>query len=289
MKTLLLIACAALAGCATASPPASPPAVLAAPTPLPAAPPAVDVAKLGISLPLAVEASANPAPGAPNIVLHGKQLFVDAEPAGDVTEIEASQRLTRLQGLASVLEARRQAFQARHPSEAMPRVATLWCDRTTPLLLFKSLFQTAAFAGYPSFRLAVIASASGQLGYQAFEARVPPPPSQPMPRDPFAVHVDLRADGRAQLVWKVGSRVEDIVDVTRDSLAARLEDQWQERGGHRSPSDRNFDQLVLHAPSELTLQDAARLLDAAHFPKREQSVDGKASRVPAFAVTFAIN
>lgn len=58
-------------------------------------------------------------------------------------------------------------------------------------------------------------------------------------------------------MWKVGSTVEDTIDVTRNELAKRLAEQWQARGGHRGTSDRAFDQKI--------------------------------ARVAAFAVTFAIN
>jgi hypothetical protein len=287
MKRLILVLGGSLVACASHGTPSELPApnanATAPTTPTPKPPPPVDAVALGIGLPLAIEDDAELSPGAPNIVLRGTLLLVDSEPAGDVTEVVTSQRLARLDGLFSVLTARR--------GERHEGVATLWCDRATSLLVFKSVFQTAAFAGYPSFRLAVVGAESGRIGYQAFGARVPGPAraQNADPRDPFALHLDVFGEGRAQLVWKVGSRVEDTIDVTRSELAKQLAVQWQTRGGHRGQADRGFDQLVMHVPNALTLNDAVRLLDAAYFPRREYSADGNVLRVPAFDVTFAVN
>lgn len=254
---------------------------------------AVDARAFGLALPRAigVEAELAPTRDAPNIVLHGTQILLDSEPAGDVTEVIALQRLKRLDVLFFALKARREAWRKQHPGDLLPGVATLWCDRSTSLLVFKSLFQTAAFAAYPSFRLAMLHADTQQPAYQIFRARVPGPPhadGKP-PGDSFALHLDAMADGRAQLVWKVGNRVEDVIDASQETLAKDIAEQWQTRGGHRDASDREFDQLVVHVPNELKLLDAVRLLEASHFPQREYATDGKVWRVSAFDVIFSIN
>jgi hypothetical protein len=251
------------------------------------------VSRLGIELPRAIEVDvALESPDdSPNIVLHGTQILVDAEPAGDVSEIVAAPRLKRLDGLFSSLKARREARERQWPGDPGVGVATLWCDQRTSLFVFKSLFQTAAFAAYPRLRLAVLRADTQQLAYQSFDARVPHPPraGDPPPSTPFALHVEYSAEGRAQLIWKVGSRVEDTIDVTRETLARQIAEQWRTRGGHRGRNDLGFDQLVLHAASSLTLNDAVRLLDAARFPKRDYLDGGRVLRLPAFDVTFSIN
>lgn len=273
------------------APSAAPATASSAPTTASAVPVPAKASELGISLPRAQEADSPYEAEAPNILLRGSELWVDSEPAGNVGDVVTSRRLTRLDALFSVLEARREAWRRGHPGQPLPGVANLWCDGATPLLVFKSLFQTAAFAGYPSFRLAVQRVAAQSTGFQAFVARVPGPPHRhgSAHADSFALHLDQLADGRAQLVWKVGSRIEDTLDVTTGKLGEELAEQWQSRGGHQSVSDRSFDQLVLHASNELTLDDAVRLLDAVQLTKRDFAVGARVVRVPAFQVTFSVN
>lgn len=234
---------------------------------------------------------------APNIIAKGTQLFVDGEPAGNAREPLEAGKLQRQDQLFELLKARRNQWRAQHPGMPLPGQAVLWFDQTTPLLVFKSAFQTAAFAAYPSFQLAVRSRANGQILYLPFEARVPgPPQANTQVGASFVLHVDCLADGRVQLAWKALNRVERVTSLLAQSQEERLarlprgiEEEWNLYGGHRSKDDLSLDQATVHVPDTETLAFAARVLDATYTPKRDYLINGQVTRVPAFDVTFSVN
>ncbi len=277
--------------------PVTPPAAASA---VPATPPAVDIAHYGLALPEAREGEAQPFPDAPNIISSGAQLWVDDEPVGDVQEALDTGKLRRSDRLFDVLVARRTEWQARHLGAPLPGHAVLWFDRSTPLSVFKSVFQTAAFAAYPSFQVAARPRGGSpqQLVYAPFEGRVPGPPKSGAPAPAtFALHVDYLSDGRIQLVWKALGKVENVVSVLDDasreqrlaSLPQFIDKEWQRSGGHTSAEDGLLDEAVLHLPNDESLATAIRVLDATYAPKRDYQADERILSVPAFRVTFSVN
>jgi TonB family protein len=87
---------------------------------------------------------------AENVVVTKTQVVMDGERLASVQDIVAGDRLQRIDELFARLKAKREAWKAAHPGEAFPGVVQLWIDRATPALVVKSVFQTAAFAGYPN-------------------------------------------------------------------------------------------------------------------------------------------
>jgi hypothetical protein len=267
------------------------------PQPSSNAAPAVDVARYGLAIPEVSNAMLEAYQDAPNIIAQGTQLFIDGEPAGDAREVLETGKLQRQDQLFELLKARRTRWRAQHPGAPLPGQAVLWFDETTPLLVFKSAFQTAAFAGYPSFQLAVRGHVNGQILYLPFEARVPgPAQAHAQVSASFALHVDCLADGRVQLAWKALDRVERVTSLLGQSREERLaqlprgiEEEWNSYGGHRSKDDRSLDQATVHLPNSETLAFAARVLDAIYTPRRDYSLNGQVTRVPAFDVTFSVN
>jgi hypothetical protein len=256
----------------------------------------------GLALPEANEGLPRPADGdAPNVVLSGDALSIDGESAGRVAELLNLRSAKRLDLLFLRLKTRREAWKAQHAGEPLTGCVVLWFDRSTPLWVFKSVFQTAAFAAYPSFELAVRDGGAIAHGvrYLPFDARVPwPAQSDAPPLTPFEFHVEVTPARRVQLVWKVGLRVERVDEVgnERESLETRLpllakmvERSWRSYGGHVSANDRERDQATLHLPNELDLATAVGVLDAVYAPKRPLEVDGKLLQVPAFSVTLSMN
>jgi biopolymer transport protein ExbD len=137
------------------------------------------------------------------------------------------------------------------------------------------------------------------------DARVPGPPKDEPPEEikkEKQLHVEMRGERKFQLVWKEGSTVVNTIDVPRkqvpagDSgdfkypdLATKIQDEWKQNGSHRAPSDKKFDQAVLHTDNSTEFADVIAVIDAIYSPQRDFSFAGQTEKVPAFNVTFAVN
>jgi hypothetical protein len=114
------------------------------------------------------------------------------------------------------------------------------------------------------------------------------------------LHVDARASGKFILTWKQGATVISTFDLARGEaangpagieeryldLGAKIAEEWRANGSHRDPSDRRFDQAVLHTGDQLRFGEIVAIIDAIHAPKRQVSGSDVA---PAFNVIFAAN
>ena len=96
---------------------------------------------------------------APIVTVTGNQIFIDGLSAGSTRAIEDSNRLTRVDELFSRLKNKRELWQQVNPRRVFPGAVTLRVDRKVQALVVKSVFQTAAMAGYPSISFQV-----GRLG-----------------------------------------------------------------------------------------------------------------------------
>jgi biopolymer transport protein ExbD len=87
---------------------------------------------------------------APLVGVMGSQLLVNGQPAGTTHAIEESGRLQRVDELFNILKQQREMWKATHPAgKEFPGVVVLQIDQNVPAIVVKSVFQTAAFAGYP--------------------------------------------------------------------------------------------------------------------------------------------
>jgi hypothetical protein len=290
-----------LVGCSPASRaplPAPPPRAEAAPAAAVADKRPVDAARYRLELPAAVRSLRELPVDGPNVIVSDQKVWVDDQPAGTLSEVIETGRLMRIAALFDILKAKRDAWKQSHPDELHPGAVVLWFDRSTRLTVFKSVFQTAAFAGYPKLALAVtpVGREGSGVGYVSFGARVPLPGNQPPAG--VVLHIDYLISADIQLAWKVGSSVERLTTLNDEAgpakgrlalLSERMVAEWQQFGGHQTLHDEELDQAVLHVPNELDLATAVRLMDAIYAPQRQFLVDGKSMLVPAFNVTFAIN
>jgi biopolymer transport protein ExbD len=137
------------------------------------------------------------------------------------------------------------------------------------------------------------------------DARVPGPPrDEPIEeqKKEKQLHVEMRGERKFQLVWKEGSTVVNTIDVERKKvpkgagedftypdLAKKIADEWKQNGSHRAPTDKKFDQAVLHTDNSTIFADVIAVIDAIAAPQREFSFAGKTQKVPSFNVTFAVN
>jgi biopolymer transport protein ExbD len=96
---------------------------------------------------------------APMVAITGTQILVDGTPSGNTRAIVEANRLQRVDELFNVLKNKRELWKQINPGREFPGVAVLQVDRRVPALVVKSVFQTAAFAGYPSISFMV-----GRLG-----------------------------------------------------------------------------------------------------------------------------
>ncbi len=87
---------------------------------------------------------------APIVSVTGSQILVDGTSAGSTRAIEDSRRLQRIDEMFAVLSAKRALWKQLHPGDAFPGAVVLQVDQDTPAVVVKSVFQTAALAGYPS-------------------------------------------------------------------------------------------------------------------------------------------
>jgi biopolymer transport protein ExbD len=86
---------------------------------------------------------------APMVAITGSQILVDGIPAGNTRAIEEANRLQRVDELFNVLKSKRELWKQINPGKTFPGVCVLQVDKRVTALVVKSVFQTAAFAGYP--------------------------------------------------------------------------------------------------------------------------------------------
>lgn len=96
---------------------------------------------------------------APMVAITGTQILVDGVAAGNTRAIEEANRLQRVDELFNILKNKRELWKQINPGKQFPGVAVLQVDRKVPALVVKSVFQTAAFSGYPNISFMV-----GRLG-----------------------------------------------------------------------------------------------------------------------------
>lgn len=86
---------------------------------------------------------------APMAAIVGSQVLVDGSPAGNTRAVEESDRMQRMDELFNVLKAKRELWKQTHPNKDFLRRA-LQIDQNVKAVVVKSVFQTAAFAGFPN-------------------------------------------------------------------------------------------------------------------------------------------
>ena len=87
---------------------------------------------------------------APIVSVVGSQILVDGSPSGNTRSVEESDRLQRIDELFNILKAKRELWKQTHPGKDFPGVVILQIDQNIKAVVVKSVFQTAAFAGFPN-------------------------------------------------------------------------------------------------------------------------------------------
>jgi len=101
---------------------------------------------------------------APMVAVNGNQILVDGALAGSTRAIEELGRMQKIEELFNMLKAKKDLWKQVQPNKPFPGVCILQVDQNVPALVVKSVFQTAAFAGYPnvSFMVGKIPSSKPQ-------------------------------------------------------------------------------------------------------------------------------
>lgn len=87
---------------------------------------------------------------APMVAITGSQILVDGTAAGSTRALEEANRLQRIDELFNILKSKRELWKSLNGDKPFPGVVVLQVDRNVAALVVKSVFQTAAFAGYPN-------------------------------------------------------------------------------------------------------------------------------------------
>jgi biopolymer transport protein ExbD len=87
---------------------------------------------------------------APMLSINGSQVLVDGTPSGSTRAIEEAGRLQRVDELYNILKSKRELWKSTNAGKPFPGVCVLAVDQEVSALVVKSVFQTAAFAGYPN-------------------------------------------------------------------------------------------------------------------------------------------
>ncbi len=87
---------------------------------------------------------------APMVAITGTQILVDGVPAGSTRAIEDANRLQKVEQLFDILKAKRELWTQTNPGKPFHGICILQVDIEVPALIVKSVFQTAAFAGFPN-------------------------------------------------------------------------------------------------------------------------------------------
>jgi len=86
----------------------------------------------------------------PMVSVVGSQILVDGSPSGNTRAVEESDRMQRIDELFNILKAKREVWKQLHPGKDFPGVVVLQVDQDVQAVVVKSVFQTAAFAGFPN-------------------------------------------------------------------------------------------------------------------------------------------
>jgi biopolymer transport protein ExbD len=140
------------------------------------------------------------------------------------------------------------------------------------------------------------------------DAQVPGPPrpevEETKTEPEKQLHVEMRTPEKFTLIWKQGGQVLNTIEVPRNDqvvtngqqktvrypdLASKIDSEWKSVGQHRDPTDRKFDQAILHTDNDTAYMFVVGVIDAIYQAHRNLAVGGKTESVPAFNVTFAVN
>jgi hypothetical protein len=162
------------------------------------------------------------APEAPYVIITGNTVLLDGAVVDTTRFVQDSGRMQKLDGLHHALEAKRKARLAAKPSSPFAAQVIVECPTEVPALVFKSVFLTIAFAGYP--HEVVRTSATSFVAVEGRLATVPIFGEQP----PDARVEIVAQEGEVVVVRRQGATVAGQWSVPhdqRETLASKMVDE----------------------------------------------------------------
>jgi hypothetical protein len=248
-----------------------------------------------------------PGTDVPLVATKGGVISLDGAKVADVPAVpvvsvkektpkKATEKPARIDGLFQALHARADKWKKAHPTEASPGRVAFTFDRDEQASVVKSVIVTAAYAGYPNGALLVRvpAKTGGELVASYLNVDVnlrvagEPPPKE-IERE---LHMALSSHGVVLLKWQEGNKA--LGDVFPSGLpvaklATDIGHGWNDRGLHHEPTDKRFDQAILHVDNDTPYALIVVALDAVHATKRKLAVAGNEELVPAINVSLAVD
>lgn len=101
---------------------------------------------------------------APIVAVDMNNIMVDGKPVASPRSIDT---LKKVDELFTKLKSQRETWTQLHPGKPFPGVVVLQIDQQVSAVVVKSVFQTAAYAGYPNVSFMVNTIAKGSTGRSA--------------------------------------------------------------------------------------------------------------------------
>jgi biopolymer transport protein ExbD len=103
---------------------------------------------------------------APVVAIHASQILVDGQPVGNTRNIEDADHPSKIDELFTILAAKKALWLRANPdkTKAFTGIVVLQIDQHTKAVVVKSVFQTAAVAGYPRVNFMVDTLSKGADG-----------------------------------------------------------------------------------------------------------------------------
>jgi hypothetical protein len=219
-------------------------------------------------------------PDGPVVVVRGGDVELDGRSVGSTRAAEDLGRLQRVDGLFDALEARREEWKTKTPDQPFPGNVVLRCDDEVAMVAFKSVFQTAAYAGYPYLMVETA------RGFVAVDAQLPAPPSEDAPAPPKEVRLSL-FDDKTLLRTKQGATVlseKELTAATTPLAEAAISQIVLAHYRGEAPADVKLPNLVIEAQ---TAKVRALRVTLAALEAARTELATKDKRLP-FAVFFSI-
>jgi hypothetical protein len=241
-----------------------------------------------VDLPVATHGLPLPYPRPPTVVVTGGTVTLDGKVVADTDSIARAGRPQRVDGLFSALRALTVGDGAA-PATKFTRVVLLAFEKNTPLVVVKSTFQTAAFAGFARAMFAV-RSKDQRIAQLPVQAIVPLPSSEaqgtgPGPRLLIVVH-----PSDTLVSWRMtDGDTEAVAAHSQEELAAQVASGWAAHGSHMEPGDMTLDHAIVYASNALDCSALVAAVDAVLGTTHEVSLGGSPERRAALDVHLALS
>mgnify|MGYP001554168982 CR=1 FL=1 len=239
----------------------------------------------GMQLPQATNGP--PHRGQVNLVVTHEAIYLEGERLAALALTTKDGRIQRVDDVFHALKARREQWKAAHPGQAFEGEVALWVDTRVNAVAVKSIFQTAAFAGYPSAGFVARCNCPREVAVIPAQARVPgPPPETPPPQRPFLAVLQRSAE-QVELFWTADDPAATLT-VKPTELPRALEQIWARAHAADGPSGDPSQLAVVYVEDALPFGSITPVLGALSVSKDRASANGARESFQAFKLTVAV-